>query len=69
MPIPTRPDGTVPEWVQKRHDFAVRYCESKGWPTDPAELSLTQIMEIRGQSEWQDAAAGCGDSAGILVLE
>ncbi len=37
-----------------RHRFVVAYCESKGWPTNPDELSLDQIFEIREQDGWKN---------------
>lgn len=37
-----------------RHRFIAAYCESKGWPTDPGELSIDQILEIREQAGWKD---------------
>jgi hypothetical protein len=69
MNLPIRPDGTVPEWAQKRHDFTVKYCKSKGWPTDPEKLSIDQIMEIRDQPEWKDAAVGYGQQDAVLVMK
>ena len=55
MEPPRRLDGTVPDWVQKRHDIAVRHCESTGWDID--DLSIDQIMQIRALLEWKAAAS------------
>lgn len=61
------PDGSVaiassPEQASRgqriidaRHRFNVEYCMSKGWPTDPAELSIDQILEICDQDGWKNA--------------
>lgn len=40
--------------LKRRHRFVVSYCESKGWPTDGAELNIDQIMEIRNQEGWKN---------------
>jgi hypothetical protein len=41
--------------VNNRQRIAYDYCQSKGWPTDPTELSFDQILEIRKQQNWIDA--------------
>jgi len=41
------------ELVLRRGRIAFNYCVSKGWPTDPAELTIEQIMEIRSQENWK----------------
>jgi hypothetical protein len=61
------PDGTVAiagsseqatkvqRIIDERHRFIVEYCTAKGWPTEPAELTITQILEIREQDGWKNA--------------
>lgn len=44
--------------VDARHEFVVGYCKSKGWPTDLEQLSWEQVMEIRAQPGWKNAAGG-----------
>lgn len=39
-----------------RQKVAADYCLKMGWPTNPAELSFEQILEIRKQPEWINAA-------------
>lgn len=39
--------------LMARHKFSVAYCESKGWPTDGAQLTIEQILEIRAQPSWK----------------
>jgi hypothetical protein len=41
--------------IDARHQFNVAYCTSRGWPTDPAELTIAQIMEIRERDGWKNA--------------
>jgi hypothetical protein len=41
--------------VNTRHAIAMAYCEDMGWPTDPALLSMEQIMEIRSLPTWKAA--------------
>lgn len=37
-----------------RHAFMVGYCSSRGWPTDGAQLSIEQVLEIRSQDGWKN---------------
>lgn len=39
--------------INARHEFMVAYCTEKGWPTNPEDLSLEQIMEVRSQEGWK----------------
>jgi hypothetical protein len=41
--------------LRGREQFAAEYCAAKGWPADPAELSMDQIKEIRAQDGWINA--------------
>lgn len=41
--------------LDRRHEFIVKFCGEKGWPTNPKELTIEQIMEIRNQPGWRDA--------------
>ncbi len=43
--------------ITRRHKFAQAYCAEKGWPSDPTELSIEQILEIREQPGWQDPSS------------
>jgi hypothetical protein len=43
--------------IARRHKFVQEFCASKGWPTDPTELSIEQILEIREQPGWQDPSS------------
>ena len=42
------------EIIKRRHEIVVKYCQEKGWSTNPTELSFEQILEIRKQQEWID---------------
>lgn len=44
--------------ISRRHKFVQEYCASKGWPTDPAKLSIENILEIRNQAGWKDPSGG-----------
>lgn len=48
------PTDNVQNVINARHDFSVRFCDQKGW--DFNTLSIEQIMEIRAQDEWKNAA-------------
>lgn len=41
--------------IRERQAIATNYCQKMGWPTDPAQLSFNQIIEIRDQQDWKDA--------------
>ena len=41
--------------IDKRHAVDEAHCKAKGWPTNPAELTMAPIMEIRALPEWKDA--------------
>jgi hypothetical protein len=41
--------------IDTRHAVAEAHCKANGWPTNPALLSMAQIMEIRALPEWQNA--------------
>ncbi len=56
MEPPRRLDGTVPDWVQKRHDIVMKHCKSTGWDID--NLSIDQIIQIRALPEWKAAGTG-----------
>lgn len=38
--------------IESRDKFARAYCAEKGW--DIENLSIEQLLEIRGQSGWKD---------------
>lgn len=40
--------------LRARHEFAMGYCRSKGWPEDAAQLSIEQILEVRAQEGWKN---------------
>ena len=42
------------DFLQKRGEFFKKYCEEKGWPTDPEKLSIKQILEVREQEDWKN---------------
>jgi hypothetical protein len=44
--------------VDARYAFSKKYCQEHGWPLDAAELSIEQIMEIRGQEGWKNPIFG-----------
>lgn len=46
--------GEVPDLFRRRHEFVREYCSERGW--DRAALTVNQIMEIRAQPGWKDAA-------------
>lgn len=39
--------------IDARHAFVQKYCGEQGWPTDGAELTIEQIMQIRQQEGWK----------------
>lgn len=41
--------------IEERFRISNEYCVSKGWPTNPADLSFEQIMEIRALDSWKNA--------------
>lgn len=41
--------------IKNRQQVAYDYCMSKGWPTDPTQLSFEQIIEIRETKQWIEA--------------
>lgn len=51
-------DDHMQRVLEARGAFVTAYCRSKGWPEDPDELTMEQVMEIRAQPEWKNAAAG-----------
>ncbi len=55
--IHTGPAEEVPEAqrvIDVRYAFSMSYCRSKGWPEEPAKLSIEQILEIREQEGWKN---------------
>jgi len=42
------------EFFKNRAAFAMEYCEKQGWPPNPAELEISQILEIRDQDGWKN---------------
>lgn len=42
--------------LRARGRFMEAYCREKGWPTNPADLSITQILDIRAQPGWKEPA-------------
>lgn len=40
--------------IDARHTFAMKYCREHGWPEDPGQLSIDQILEIREHEEWKN---------------
>jgi len=50
-------------YLQARGTFAKAYCEKQGWPADIKELTINQILEIRGQDGWKNPViAKAGDN-------
>lgn len=41
--------------ILSRQQIAANYCISKGWPTDPSQLTFDQIIEIRKTKDWISA--------------
>lgn len=40
--------------ITKRHEFVMNECKRRGWPQDPGQLSIQQILEIRDMPGWKD---------------
>ncbi len=40
--------------IKARAEFTVAYAQSKGWPNDPADMTIDQILEIRDQEGWKN---------------
>ena len=40
--------------VQARYEFARKFMQMKGWPTDPRALTVSQINELRSQPGWNN---------------
>lgn len=40
--------------IAARAAFVVTYCRAHGWPEEPRELSIAQILEIREQEGWKN---------------
>lgn len=40
--------------LTRRHEFGVKYCALKGWPTDFRKLTIAQVLEIRQQPGWAE---------------
>jgi len=45
---------TIEEAIQLRFKISMEYCEKQGWPLDPTQLTIDQILEIRELKEWQN---------------
>lgn len=45
---------TIEEAIQLRLKISMEYCEKQGWPLDPTQLTIDQILEIRELKEWQN---------------
>jgi hypothetical protein len=43
------------DWMLKRAQVVSDYCKAKGWGTNPADLSIEQIIEIRQTPAWIEA--------------
>lgn len=41
--------------IERRNRVVEAYCKKMGWSSDPAKLSIDQLMEIRSQKEWKEA--------------
>jgi hypothetical protein len=39
--------------INARHAFVVAQCRERGWPEDPNELTIDQILEIRAMPGWE----------------
>lgn len=39
--------------INARAAFTTKYAREHGWPEDPTEMSIAQILEIREQPEWR----------------
>lgn len=44
--------GLDADLVQRREKFVTAYCMQRGWPTDPARLTSTQLFAILNDKEW-----------------
>jgi len=40
--------------IEKRNEIVIKYCKEKGWPLDPGNLTIDQVMEIRSLEEWKN---------------
>jgi hypothetical protein len=40
--------------VNARHAFVQKYCQEQGWSSNPEELSMAQILQIRQQDGWKN---------------
>lgn len=38
--------------LNARARFVEDYCRARGWPTDPKELSISQLLEATSQEAW-----------------
>lgn len=67
MPTIELPDnlGTVTHGIQEEADrtkailharraFTLKYCQEQGWPSNPRELLIEQVMQIRDQEGWKN---------------
>ncbi len=55
------------ELLAARHEFIIKFCGEKGWPTDPTQLSIAQIMEVRKQPGWQKPLGEDNTSIGVKL--
>jgi hypothetical protein len=46
----------VEEIIKKRAKIVYDYCVLKGWPLNPNDLTIEQIMEIRSLDDWKNAS-------------
>ena len=40
--------------INARHAFTQEYCQEQGWPSNPDQLSIEQILQIRKQDGWKN---------------
>jgi hypothetical protein len=50
---PEQADSLV-DLLTRRSRFVKDECVRRGWPTDPRDLSIEQILEIRKLPGWKD---------------
>jgi hypothetical protein len=65
-------DSQTVDLLQARDKFYKEYCQKKGWSTNPGDLSLNQVMEIRSQEDWKNPPGVSKDgvsSPGLMFFD